>query len=587
MKRSVAVLFIVLLLSILVSCSTTTYKESAFVAGKNLSESFLASHVINDFQRATAKKPVVVIGTVFSEDDVDYSQIVRGFQLSLVASESVELILGSSDRDIIREERIDQLQWGNSEQAKSLANETAADFFGRIHIDPYKGGYIISAEMIDVETGKIVWFNHNNGVVALEKKQHTMKSDQTTSFNESKPAVDSDTSSSSKDSTDDTKNTNVSKILELPLFNSESAFEMKAIKRSDCIYYEARQTVTPENPVMSIYWDHPDSSRNYRIEISSTGDNSIVMDCILYQVGNISSCDYPGGEMRVITPIRFKDTPFYATVNVRDSAGMKPVDLIVRFYPIDGDIGSVNWFGFDIRDGESLPLIDLINNNAVISVFDYQNDWSGSYSEWPYNIITGQKPAGSRSAKKALVSSIPQVPLFDSGSAFEVVEVRSADGTYYEARKTVTADDPVMSFTWTNPDTTKKYCVEITSTAPRNIHIDSVMFQEAHTTTGADIYGCEMKVCAPMQFNGNTVYITMNVTNSAGMKPVDLIFRFEPVRNMKGKNRWVNLGVEEGETRTLKELLRNNAIYTAFDFDNSWSGSYSDWKDNYLIQLID
>lgn len=176
--------------------------------------------------------------------------------------------------------------------------------------------------------------------------------------------------------------------------------------------------------------------------------------------------------------------------------------------------------------------------------------------------------------------SIPNVPLFDEAEAIEVSEYETIFGRYFEARMRITSDNPVMSFTWTNPDTTQDYRIEITSDAPSSVQIDSALYQENHTRTGADIFGCEMKICEPMRFNSNTVYATMSIRNPEGVRPIEVVYRFVPVGQSSEPLHWYSFGINKGDTRLLNELLAFKEINTVSDFDNDWSGSYAEWPYN-------
>ena len=176
--------------------------------------------------------------------------------------------------------------------------------------------------------------------------------------------------------------------------------------------------------------------------------------------------------------------------------------------------------------------------------------------------------------------SIPNVPLFNEAEAIEVKRYETLFGKYYEARMRITSDNPVMSFTWTDPDTTQDYRIEITSDAPSSVQIDSALYQENHTRTGADISGCEMKICEPMRFNSNTVYATMSIRNPEGVRPIEVVYRFVPVGQSSEPLHWYSFGINKGDTRPLNELLALDEIKTVLDFDNDWSGSYAEWPYN-------
>ena len=143
-----------------------------------MAERFLSTPVLKDFKANNGRIPVVVIGLV-SSSDADDTQISRGFQNKLVASGLVDLIISSSERDSIREERIEQLNWGNMDAAKSLANEMVADYFGRIFITPSSKNYLIAADIVEVETGRVVWSEQYSKAISLPEKSPSQIAAQT------------------------------------------------------------------------------------------------------------------------------------------------------------------------------------------------------------------------------------------------------------------------------------------------------------------------------------------------------------------------------------------------------------------------
>lgn len=171
MKKTALLLFLVVLL-VLVSCASTGKSDNPYDAGLNLADGFLSTSVLTNFQSKNGRVPVVVIGLV-SSSDADDTQVKRGFQNKLVASGLIDLIISSSERDSLREERIEQLNWGNIDQAKALANEMVADYFGRIFITPYGQSYLIAADIVEVETGKVVWSDQYDQLINLPAKTAT------------------------------------------------------------------------------------------------------------------------------------------------------------------------------------------------------------------------------------------------------------------------------------------------------------------------------------------------------------------------------------------------------------------------------
>ena len=83
----------------------------------------------------------------------------------------------SSAIDEVRSEKESQQEWASWDTAKSLANETAADFMlqGSIKTIVQKNGkttvrtYYVYAELVDIETGRIVWTGENEEIKKVIK----------------------------------------------------------------------------------------------------------------------------------------------------------------------------------------------------------------------------------------------------------------------------------------------------------------------------------------------------------------------------------------------------------------------------------
>lgn len=241
MRKTVLVALVVLLLA---SCSTTAVKDSAYNVGVKTAEGFLSTKEITDFVKENGRKPVVVIGSVYCSESVDYSPLIRGFQQAVISADNADLIIGSSERDEIREERMEQLQWSNMNLAKSLANELATDYYGRVYIESTKGGFSVWADFIEVESGKVVWASKGTSLVSLEFKEAA-----TDSVNK-----DTDPTSVASTSTETTK-------------AATASSEKSSIEKKDDVDVIIVEKKTIESS--------PDKSVNYNQMISITGGDNI------------------------------------------------------------------------------------------------------------------------------------------------------------------------------------------------------------------------------------------------------------------------------------------------------------------------
>ena len=218
--KKVLLLAAVAVILVFVSCSTTSSKSSSYEVGAELAQNFMSTDVLNAFHSSSGRNPVVVIGLVSSSSaNVDDSQISSGFKNTLVSSGKVDLIIGSSERDTIREERIEQLNWGNMDAAKALANEMVADFFGRIFLTPYGRGYIISADIVDVETGKVVWSEQYDKIISLPERLSSATIAQTQASQSQKPEPASETTSPATDTKEKSSDKSAGTETDVPYYS--------------------------------------------------------------------------------------------------------------------------------------------------------------------------------------------------------------------------------------------------------------------------------------------------------------------------------------------------------------------------------
>ena len=175
----------------------------------------------------------------------------------------------------------------------------------------------------------------------------------------------------------------------------------------------------------------------------------------------------------------------------------------------------------------------------------------------------------------------PEMPmLYDADKAVEMTEKTSKYGTYYEARFTLTADNPIACFKWTNPDTSKPYRLEVVTKSPEYVWFDTSMYQPGHTHTGCDVGGILMKTCEPMRMNSNPVYGSLVLTGTEYSGSFDIVYRFFPT-TITSDMGWSEFEIDENETRPLMELIEANAIKKVFS--QGWYGPYSEWTNNPYI----
>ncbi len=127
----------------------------------------LARPWLNDFSRATGKKPVVTVGTFRNQtsEHINTETFSKDFERELINSGQVRFVAARDQRAEIRDERQEQQEFASRETVKKLREETGADFvlLGSVKdiVDEIEGVktvfYQTDFELINVETTEKVW----------------------------------------------------------------------------------------------------------------------------------------------------------------------------------------------------------------------------------------------------------------------------------------------------------------------------------------------------------------------------------------------------------------------------------------------
>lgn len=126
------------------------------------------------------KLPVVIVGSYRNKSDehIDTEILTKKLEAALVNSGKVEFVASSAERNELRSERIDQQTNASESTAKSLGNETGADFMlqGSVKTIVDSDGktmarsYFVTTEMIDIETNKKIWMDDNSSIKKVIKR---------------------------------------------------------------------------------------------------------------------------------------------------------------------------------------------------------------------------------------------------------------------------------------------------------------------------------------------------------------------------------------------------------------------------------
>ena len=125
------------------------------------------------------KLPVIIVGSYRNKSDehLDTEIITKKLEAALVNSGKVEFVASSSERDEVRNERNDQQSNSSEDTAKSLGNETGADFIlqGSVKTIVDTDGkiirrtYYVTTELINIETNKKIWMDDNSSIKKIIK----------------------------------------------------------------------------------------------------------------------------------------------------------------------------------------------------------------------------------------------------------------------------------------------------------------------------------------------------------------------------------------------------------------------------------
>lgn len=152
------------------------------IVAETLVKDCVNAPAIENYIRNNRMLPVVIVGSFRNDTDehIDTSIIVKKFETALINSGKVDFVASSSERQEIREERLEQQEWASEETAKRLANEYGADFMligsVKTSVDMIDNKtvrtYFVYAELIDIETNRKLWIGENSEIKKLITKSN-------------------------------------------------------------------------------------------------------------------------------------------------------------------------------------------------------------------------------------------------------------------------------------------------------------------------------------------------------------------------------------------------------------------------------
>ncbi len=137
---------------------------------------------ITRFSAKHDKVPVFIVGTFRndSSEHIDTSIIVKKMQSAIINSGKAEFVADRISRKEIRDERTDQNEgYTSKETVKAFGNEIGADFLLQGSVKSIVQTverktvrtYHVSAELINIETNKILWSGFNDSIKKVIKKR--------------------------------------------------------------------------------------------------------------------------------------------------------------------------------------------------------------------------------------------------------------------------------------------------------------------------------------------------------------------------------------------------------------------------------
>lgn len=136
---------------------------------------------LNQFTKTAGKEPRVIVGTVVnkSHEHINVETFVRDLERELTNSGRVFFVASKSERDEVREERLDQAVHSSQETAKEMGQEEGADYMmkGAINTiqDELEGTkvvfYQVDLELIDMANNKKVWLGQKKIKKVVEKSK--------------------------------------------------------------------------------------------------------------------------------------------------------------------------------------------------------------------------------------------------------------------------------------------------------------------------------------------------------------------------------------------------------------------------------
>lgn len=152
------------------------------IVSENLVNECLNCAAVTSFNYVKKRAPIVIVGTFRNQSDehIDTSILAKKFESVLLNSGKVDFVASATERAEVRDERKDQQVNASEATAKSLGNETGADFMliGSVKTIIDRAGnqmtrtYYVNAELVDIETNRKLWVGDDSSIKKLIKQSN-------------------------------------------------------------------------------------------------------------------------------------------------------------------------------------------------------------------------------------------------------------------------------------------------------------------------------------------------------------------------------------------------------------------------------
>ena len=127
----------------------------------------LARPWLDEFVAAKKEKPRVIVGTVLNKSDehITTETFVKDLQREVLNSGRAKFVASKTERDEVRDERVDQAKNSSLKTAKSMGQEHGADYMLRGQINTVQDAagkkevkyYQVELELVDMLTNEQAW----------------------------------------------------------------------------------------------------------------------------------------------------------------------------------------------------------------------------------------------------------------------------------------------------------------------------------------------------------------------------------------------------------------------------------------------